>query len=132
MRAVASWRSATTCVIAAGRTIQGDQSWRARTARFVARNPRACVRGASPVRTAMQSATYAARPLARATSQKKRSIYELAVFVTAVRVVVRTAEVSVVVLVAVEVAALVEPALAGVATTAGWSGGVGVEGWGRG
>jgi len=67
----------------------------------------------------MQSATYAARPLARATSQKKRSIYELAVFVTAVRVVVRTAEVSVVV--------LVEPALEVDATTAGWSGAFVVE-----
>ena len=46
---------------------------------------------------------------------------------TAVRVVVRTAEVSVVVLVAVEVAALVEPELAVVATTAGWSGAFVVE-----
>ena len=48
-----------------------------------------------------------------ASSQKKRSIYELAVLVTAVRVVVRMADVS-------AVALLVDVLVA--ATVAGWSG----------
>src|SRR2546428_9457255 len=121
--AVASSRSATMCVSAAGMTIHGVQSCSARTARFDARKLRSCVRGAIPVRTAMQSAAYAASPLARASSQKKRSIYELLVVVTAVRVVVRTLDQSDVVLcvadvavgVVVVVVALAEP-------TAGWSG----------
>jgi hypothetical protein len=63
----------------------------------------------------MQSAAYAARPLARAISQKTRSTYELFVTVTAVQVVVRTLDVSVVVVCVV--AAVVELA-AGVASAA--------------
>src|SRR6266513_3141077 len=103
MRAVASSSSATMCVSAAGMMIHGVQSWSARTARLFARKLSACVRGARPESTEMQSAAYAARPLARAISQKTRSTQELAVLVTAVRVVVRTVDVSVVVVpVAVE------------------------------
>src|SRR3989449_11196401 len=124
--AVASSRSATMCVSAAGMTIHGVQSCSARTARFDARKLRSCVRGAIPVRTAMQSATYAASPLARASSQKKRSIYELLVVVTAARVVVRTLDESDVVLcvVAVAVGVLVVPVVVSLtaATTAGCSG----------
>src|SRR3989442_3635069 len=104
--AVASSRSATMCVSAAGITIHGVQSCSARTARFDARKLRSCVRGAIPVRTAMQSAAYAASPLARASSQKKRSIYELCEVVTAARVVVRTLDESDVVLCVVAVAGL--------------------------
>src|SRR5437899_10307563 len=96
MRAVASSSSATMCVSAAGMMIHGVQSCSARTARLFARKLSACVRGATPESTEMQSAAYAARPLARAISQKTRSIEELLVTVTAVRVVVRTVDVSVV------------------------------------
>src|SRR2546426_9023520 len=122
--AVASSRSATMCVSAAGMTIHGVQSYSARTARFDARKLRSCVRGVIPVRTAMQSATYAASPLARASSQKKRSIYELLVVVTAVRVVVRTLDESDVVLCVadVDVVLVVLAVVSLVATTAGCSG----------
>ena len=84
------------------------------------------MRGAIPVSTAIQSAAYAASPLARASSQKRRSIYELFVVVTAVRVVVRTLDESEVVLsvVAVAVGMLVVLVVASLtaATTTGWSG----------
>ena len=75
----------------------------------------------------MQSAAYAASPLARASSQKRRSIYELWEVVTAVRVVVRTLDESEVVLcgaaVAVGVLVVVVVLVVSVAaTTAGWSG----------
>src|SRR2546425_2207937 len=119
--AVASSKSATMCVSAAGMTIHGVQSCSARTARFDARKLRSCVRGAIPVRTAMQSAAYAASPLPRASSQKKRSIYELLVVVTAVRVVVRTLDESDVVLCVADVVVGVVVASL-VATTAGCSG----------
>ena len=128
MRAVASSSSATMCTSAAGITIHGDQSWSARTARLLARKLSACVRGAIPERTEMQSAAYAARPLARAISQKKRSTYDFLVTVTAGRVVVCTAEVSVVVVVvavegrAVAVAVPVAAVVATEATVAGCSG----------
>ena len=71
----------------------------------------------------MQSAAYAASPLARASSQKNRSTYELFVFVTAVRVVVRTLDESEVVLcgAAVAVGVLVV-GVSVTATTAGSSG----------
>src|SRR5438128_3721335 len=117
--AVASSRRATMCVSAAGMTIHGVQSCSARTARFDARKLRSCVRGAIPVRTAMQSAAYAASPLARASSQKKRSIYELLVVVTAVRVVVRTLDESDVVLWVVDVAVGVVVVVALAEPTAG-------------
>ena len=127
MRAVASSSSATTCTSAAGITIHGVQSWSARTARLFARKLSACVRGARPERTEMQSAAYAARPLALAISQKKRSTQDFLVTVTAGWVVVRTAEVSVVVVVvavegtavAVDVVAAVVPVVATAATVAG-------------
>ena len=84
------------------------------------------MRGAIPVSTAIQSAAYAASPLARASYQKRRSIYELFVVVTAVRVVVRTLDESDVVLrvVAVAVGVLVVPVVVSLtaATTAGCSG----------
>ena len=82
------------------------------------------MRGAIPVRTAMQSAAYAVSPLARASSQKKRSIYELLVVVTAVRVVVRTLDESDVVLCVadVDVVLVVPTVVSLVATTAGCSG----------
>jgi hypothetical protein len=93
-----------------------------------ARKLSACVRGARPESTEMQSAAYAARPLARAISQKTRSIYDFLVTVTAARVVVCTLGVSVVVVVvavevtAVAVAVLVVSVTATAATVAGWSG----------
>src|SRR5712691_10965224 len=118
MRAVASRRSATTCVSAGGITIHGLQSCRARTARLFARKLSASVRGAIPDNTETQSAAYAARPLARAISQKTRSTYELLVVVTAVRVVVRTVDVSVV----VDAAAVEGVGVATAATVAGSSG----------
>jgi len=98
---------------------------------LLARKLSACVRGAIPERTEMQSAAYAARPLALAISQKKRSNQDFLVTVTAGRAVVCTAEVSVVVVVlAVEVTAVavdalvaaVVPVVATAATVAGWSG----------
>src|SRR5919201_3541007 len=119
MRAVASRISATTCVITAGMTIHGVQSWSARTARLFARKLSACVRGAIPESTAMQIAAYAARPLARASSQRKRSTQELFVEVTAMPVVVRTVLVSVIVGAAVALGIVVVLATAAVA---GWSG----------
>src|SRR5438067_1439054 len=130
MRAVASRSSAMMCVSAAGMMIHGVQSCSARTARLFARKLSACVRGARPESTEMHSAAYAARPLARAISQKTRSIYDFFVTVTAGRVVVCTLVVSVVVVVVavegtvVAAAAVVAFVVATAATVAGWSGAI--------
>jgi hypothetical protein len=74
----------------------------------------------------MQSAAYAASPLARAISQKKRSIQDFFVTVTAGCVVLRTAGVSVVVVLPAVEGAAVAAAAALVMVVATWAT---VEGW---